>query len=70
MSTARKLAPGAPAKKVLVREVAQALKKAPRSTTGLTKQELEDVREGERYRKSGRKGISLEEAEAILRRSK
>jgi hypothetical protein len=69
MSTARKLAPGA-SKRSPLREVVQALKKAPRATTGLTQQELDDVREGERYRKSGRKGISLDEAEAILRRSK
>ena len=70
MSTARKLPQGSPAKKASLREVVQALKKAPRSKTGLTPEELKDVREGERYRKSGRRGISLDEAEAILRRSK
>ena len=70
MSTARKRAPGSPAKKASVREVVQALKKAPRTRTGLTKEELVDVREGERYRKSGRKGITLDEAEAIFRNPK
>ena len=69
MSTARKLSPGS-SKKASLREVVQALKKAPRAKTGLSAEQLEDVREGERYRKSGRKGISLDEAEAILRRSK
>jgi len=53
-----------------LREFVKALKKAPRADTGLTEQELEDVQEAQRYRKSGRKGISLDEAEAILRRSK
>jgi hypothetical protein len=70
VSIARKLAPGSPAKKASVREVVQALKKAPRTKAGLTKEELVDVREGERYRKSGRKGITLDEAEAILRNPK
>jgi hypothetical protein len=70
MSTVRKPATGSSAKKVSLRELVQSLKKAPRSATGLTDQQLEDVREGERYRKSGRKGISLDEAEAILRRSR
>jgi len=70
VSTARKLAPVTPAKKASLREFVKALKKAPRADTGLTEQELEDVQEAQRYRKSGRKGISLDEAEAILRRSK
>ena len=70
VSTARKISPGSSPKKASLREVVQALKKAPRRKTSLTPEQLEDVRDGERYRKSGRKGISLDEAEAILRNSK
>ena len=68
MSSARSLPPGRSRKKASLRAIVQALKTAPPEKHALTAEQLEDIRDGERYRKSGRRGISLDEAEALLRR--
>ena len=59
-----------PKTKAPVADLVRALKAAPVASCGLTRKELEDVRDGELYRKSGRRGISLKEAERILARSR
>jgi hypothetical protein len=55
-----------PDRNATVTELVRALKTSPVAAHGLTRTQLDDVRDGERYRKSGRRGISLREAERIL----
>jgi hypothetical protein len=62
----RKRAHGLPDRNATVTELVRALKTAPVAVHGLTRKQLDDVRDGERYRQSGRRGISLREAERIL----